>query len=62
MKTLSNPDEEEQKILEDEGLGTNEEPAAAVFAAAISQYRNDTGFKETFNKIDLHYGKSNKFS
>jgi hypothetical protein len=32
--------------LIEEGLGENGEPASAVYAAAVSKYRNDESFKK----------------
>lgn len=42
---MPNPETEEDKVLEEEGLGNDEEPAAAVFYSAMAKYRNDTNFK-----------------
>jgi len=36
-----------------------DEPALAVYSAAVAQYRNDADFKENMQKIESHYSKSN---
>lgn len=51
MKNLPNQELEEEKILEEEGVGSNDDPPAAVYAAAVQKYRNDTGFKDSLMKI-----------
>lgn len=58
LKSLGNPEAQEEKILEEEGLGENDQPAAAVFQSACSRFRNDAAFKQQIAKIEGHYMKS----
>lgn len=61
MNGIPKPEEEEEKILEEQGIGSASQPATAVFAAAVTQFRNDQGFKESIHKIQNHYAKSKGF-
>lgn len=58
MSNLPNQELEEEKILEEEGVSTNDDPHAAVFAAAILQHKNDVAFKTALNNIENDFKKS----
>lgn len=58
IKNLPSPDKEEEKILEEEGLGGNDEPATAVFIAANALYSKDPSFREALAKMENDYAAS----
>lgn len=55
---MGNPEEETNKILEEENLGSEYDPPMAVFEKAIAEYRGDMAFKARIGMIEQGYGKS----
>lgn len=58
MKSLPNPEEEEDKVLEEEGLGNQDEPPSVIFASAVMKYQADPDFVKKIGQIENNYKKS----
>lgn len=47
--------------MDEEGLGENDQPATAVYAAAVTKLKNDADFRQKLTQIETHYSKSTLF-
>jgi hypothetical protein len=58
LKELGSPDAGNEEMLREEGLGTEFEPATAVFDAASLQFRGYPDFQRRVQAIEQGYQKS----
>jgi hypothetical protein len=61
IKELGSPEAANEEMLREEGLGTEFEPANAVYDAASLQFRNHPDFQRKIQSIETGYQKSNSF-
>lgn len=58
IKDLGNPDETNEEMLRAEGLGSEYEPATAVYDAASLQFRTHPDFRMKIQQIEKGYQNS----
>lgn len=58
LKDLGSPDAGNEDMLREEGLGSDYEPATAVFDAASLQFRTQPDFQRRVQAIEQGYQKS----
>lgn len=62
IKDLGNPDATNEEMLRAEGLGSEFEPATAVYDAASMQFRNHPDFRVKIQQIEKGYQNSKSLS
>lgn len=58
LKELGSPDAANEEMLQEEGLGSEFEPANAVYDAASLQFRTQPDFQRRVQSIESGYQKS----
>ena len=58
MSDLGNQEKEQEELLEEEGLGTEFEPALAIYDMATLKYKNDPTVRMQITKIEQGYQQS----
>ena len=57
LKSLPNPEQEQLKIYEEEGLAGYDDSPIAIFQAAILKYKDDVYFRNQIGKVEKDYEK-----
>ena len=61
LAELGSQEKEQEEILVAEGLGTEFEPALAIYDVAASKYKNDPTVRMQIGKIEQGYQRSTPY-
>ena len=61
LKDMGNPEAEQEEILIEEGLGSEYDPAFAVFQKAVEKYAASAEFQTGIAKIERAYQQGSGF-